>query len=185
MVFARTEEVASDDAEFFKTRFWNSALNVGFARTVAGFLAAGLHEMMTNAAQHSNSQVSMVAGYAVHPKFAQFTVADVGQGVLTALQRIEKYKPVIRHYDAIRLALHDGVTSDPSGNGGFGFRDIFKALTEQWGYLRFRSGEACLLADGTGLNADAGEHRPVPPLPGFQVSVTCRAVATVPDHPTI
>lgn len=183
--FASTEEVASDDAEFFKSRFWKSALSVGFANSIAKCLAAGLHEMMTNAAQHSNSQAPMIAGYAVYSNFAQFTVADVGQGVLSALRRVARYKQVTYHSDAIRMAIHDGVTSNPSNNGGFGFHDIFKALAEQWGYLRFRSGEACLLADGTGLNADNGENRPVPTLPGFQVSVSCRAASAPPDHPTI
>ena len=36
----------------------------------------------------------MIAAYAVYPKFAQFTVADVGQGVLSTLCSVEKYKTV-------------------------------------------------------------------------------------------
>lgn len=185
MTFASEEEVAGDDAELFKSRFWKSARHVGFANSVARFLAVGLHEMMTNAVQHASSAVPMLAGYAVYAKTAQFAVADVGQGVLAALRSSPKFEQVRLHADAIRLAIQPGVTSDPSGNGGFGFRDIFQALAEQWGFMRFRSGEACVVADGTGLDSQAGESRPVPPLAGFQVSVTCRCGANGPDHPTV
>jgi hypothetical protein len=185
MTFAAPNDVIGDDAELFKTRFWKSALHVGFAKSIANFLAAGLHEMMTNAVQHASTHIPMLAGYAVYPKTAQFTTVDVGQGVLAALKRSARFDHVSLHGDAIRLALQPGVTSDPSGNGGFGFRDIFQALAEQWGFMRFRSGEACVVADGTGLHSQAGDLRSVPPLAGFQVSVTCRCGATGPEHPTV
>lgn len=184
MTFKSPDDVTGEGAEFFKTRFWKSAIQVGFARSIANYLAAGLHEMMTNAVQHSATSVAMLAGYAVYPKTAQFTVADMGQGVLSALTQSSRYAHVRLHGDAIRLALQPGVTSDP-GSGGFGFRDIFGALAEQWGIMRFRSGEACVVADGTGLNPQAGEIRPVAPLAGFQVSVTCRSSALAPEHPTV
>ena len=185
MAFASAEDVTAEGAEFFKSRFWKSSLHVGFAKRVANYLAAGLHEMMTNAVQHSYTTIPMLAGYAVYPKMAQFAVVDVGQGVLAALRRSQTYRNLRLHSDAIRLALRPGVTSDPSGTGGFGFNDVFQALAEEWGFMRFRSGEACLVADGTGLTPEAGASHPVPPLPGFQVSVTCRSASAAPDHPAV
>ena len=130
---------------------------------------------MTNAVQHSASTAEILAGYAVQTNVAQFVVADLGRGVLASLQQAEKYKFLNTHSDAIRLALHDGVTCDPVGRGGNGFRDIFKALAEQWGYLRFCSGEGCLVMDGAGVSPDSGRQYAVPLRPGFQVSVTCFA----------
>jgi anti-sigma regulatory factor (Ser/Thr protein kinase) len=181
--FLSVEDVDGDQAEFFKMRFWKSALHAGFAKSIANYLAAGLHEMMTNAVQHASSSVSLLAGYSVSQNSAQFSVADVGRGVLAALQQDGGFQEVRQHGEAIRLALQPGVSSDPSGTGGFGFNDIFQALAEQWGYMRFRSGEACLIADGTGLTSTSGELRPVPSLPGFQVSIACRSTAAPLDVP--
>lgn len=183
IAFATKEDMVGDPVEFYQMRFWKSAQEVGFSKKVSNCLHAGLNEIMTNAVQHSRSTRQHVAGYAVQPNIAQFAVVDLGQGVLARLRQSAKYADLTSHSDAIRLALHDGITSDPSEHGGYGFRDIFNALAVQWGYLRFRSGEGCVIMDGTALDAEAGSTISVAARPGFQVNVTCRATAAAPAEP--
>jgi anti-sigma regulatory factor (Ser/Thr protein kinase) len=175
-VFFHTEsDLLSQRVECFCIRFTRSVQHAGFAKPVSHCLQAGLREMMDNAVRHSLAPTRIIAGYHVRPKVAEFAVADVGQGVLASLRRSSRYSQLSSHSEAIRLALHDGVTSDESGRGGRGFNDIFKALTFEWGLLRFRSGESCLTIDGRGADANAGTVSFPPPMPGFQVSVSCQA----------
>lgn len=170
---AQASDLLSERAKFLCIRFARSAQHAGFQHSVSHCLQAGLQEMMDNAVRHSKSTARIVAGYHISTNTAEFVVVDVGQGVLASLRQSEKYAHLRLHAEAINLALHDGVTSDPD-HGGRGFNDIFKALTFQWGLLRFRSGEACVTVDGRGANADSGIISFPPFMPGFQVSVKCR-----------
>jgi hypothetical protein len=126
--------------------------------------------------------VGILVGYAVEESMAVFSVADVGIGILTSLRSHPAYERIHLHKDAIRAALHDGTSRFGPNTRGLGFRQIFKALAAQWGYLRFRSGNGCVTLNGQALDADQGEETFPPDLPGFQVTVCCRTVA--PSDPT-
>ena len=166
-----------EDWQLYLTRFSRAAKSVGLPKREADLLGVALNEMAENTAIHSQSPVPGLAGYHVAPGSAQFCVADVGVGILGSLRNCSVYQTVKTHREAIRLALHDGVSRFGPHQGGFGFGRVFKALVANWGDVRFRSGEACLTMSGVDLDADQGtEHFP-PPLPGFQVSVTCRVRA--------
>ena len=172
-VFFRSEEdLLSDRLKFFCIRFAKSAQAAGFRESVFHALQAGLDEMMNNAVQHAHAPAPIVAGYAANAGTATFVVADVGRGVLESLRSSPKYAHLTGHAEAVSLAVHDGVTSSDD-QGGRGFNDLFKALAEQWGLLRFRSGNGCYTVDGRGANADSGKISFPPPLLGFQVSVSC------------
>jgi hypothetical protein len=162
--------------EEFLLRFEFSAKAVGFARNVAAGLQGALHEMAANAVTHAKSPLPALAGYEVEDGMALFSVVDAGIGVLESLQGNPAYRHLVRHSDALEAALRDGVSGvvGPQ-HRGFGFRQVFKSLTAHRGQLRFRSGEGCVQMDGTGLDADRGEVSFPPPLPGFQVTVCCRA----------
>jgi hypothetical protein len=123
-------------------------------------------------------QVASLIGYEVRGHVAQFCVVDVGRGVLESLRENPAYSDITVHSDAIKMALHTGVSRVVGQNRrGFGFNTVFKALTEQWGQLRFRSGEGVITMNGMGLDADQGQERDLPYLSGFQVAVACRTSA--------
>jgi hypothetical protein len=177
--------VASTEVELFEIRFNRSAQSVGISPSVSDQLQVALHEMLENAVIHSEAAVSPIAGYAVGEGRAHFCVADVGIGVLKSLRQCGDFGHLRLHTHAIRTALHDGNSRFGKQRGGFGFREVFKALAAQWGDLRFRSGEGCISMNGQDLNADVGTERFPPSLPGFQVSVVCRAAGSAILEPVI
>lgn len=170
-----TEDVQDRRWEEFLIRFEFSAKGVGFVPKVAAGLQGALHEMAVNAVTHAKADVPALAGYEVRDGVALFCVVDVGIGVLASLWNNPDYRHLSRHNEALRLALQDGVSGVVgTERRGFGFRQVFKSLAAQWGHLRFRSGEAYVQMDGTGLDADQAQVRFSPTLPGFQVTVCCR-----------
>jgi hypothetical protein len=122
----------------------------------------------------------------VTPEAALFTVVDAGIGILASLRSQPAYQHFQVHLEAIRAALHVGVTRFGPGQGGFGFADVFKSLATDSGLVRFRSGEGCISMDGTDLDADTKGNETFPPaLPGFQVTVCCRRGAGDPKEPLV
>lgn len=158
----------------FLTRFERSVYGVGFSERVAARLQFAFAEMCENAVLHAQSSTTPLAGYAVDEAIAQFTVVDVGIGVRASLAQNPLYADLASDVEAIARALQTGVSSR-QGDGGFGFQSVFKALAEQWGQLRFRSGNGCLSMDGTGVEADRCRRSRPLPIRGFQVSVCCRS----------
>ena len=172
----------NEDLEWsnFCHRFELAAREVGFSKDAAINLHSALFEMAENAVIHSRTPVAPLVGYEVGSKRAMFTVADVGIGVLESLRSIRQYASLTEDVDAIQLAMQNGVTSRQDGSGGTGFNSVFKALAEQWGHLRFRSGNGCITMDGTHLQANkCRRHFPLP-MRGFQVSVCCHANDSAP-----
>lgn len=158
----------------FLLRFRQSAKSIGFSHNQAQGIAAAFGEMADNATIHSRSPIGTLVGYSALNGAATFCVADVGIGVLGSLRECKEFVSLRSHTEALRTALQDGATCRGNGNGGFGFRQIFKSLTNLWGTLRFRSGEGCLTMDGTGLDANLGTQDFVVHRPGFQVTICCR-----------
>ena len=170
------DSLASDiDWQCFLTRFDRSAREVGFSARESAKLLSALAEMSENALLHSESPVTPLVGYMADAGSAQFSVVDVGIGVRTSLNRNPIYQDLEDDVVAIQRSLRPGVTSRTDGRGGFGFQSVFKALAEQWGELRFRSGNGCIAMSGREADADHCVRSYPPPLPGFQVSVCCRA----------
>jgi hypothetical protein len=170
----------------FEIRFNRSARSVGFPPSVADGLQGALHEMAENAIIHSDTTVGILVGYQVTPGAALFSVADVGIGVLASLRTHTAYQHLQVHLEAIRAALHVGVTRFGPNKGGFGFSQVFKSLASDSGLLRFRSGQGCITMDGSVLDADTrGEETFPPALPGFQVTVCCRRGAASSDEPLL
>lgn len=179
------EEIDERTWQEFEIRFDRSAQSAGFSSSAAHRLQAALHEMAENALIHAEAPVAVLVGYRVFDGIALFSIADVGRGVLASLRTNSSYQHLQTDKDAIREAIQDGVSRFGEKRGGLGFRRVFKALLEQWGYLRFRSGNGCVTMDGTDLDADKGEIRFPPPLPGFQVTVCCRTADSIPNEPLV
>jgi hypothetical protein len=168
-----------DDVEWlnYEQRFERAAQGVGFSNKAAANLHSALFEMAENAILHSQTPVAPLVGYQVASGLAMFVVADVGIGILASLRTNPKYVKLPNDVGAIQLALQTGVTCRRDEFGGLGFNSVFKALAEQWGKLRFRSGNGCITLDGLDLGTDKSRrHRPLP-IAGFQVTVCCRATA--------
>ena len=179
------QDLEQDEWNLFLLRFERAAKDCGFSAQAAARLYAALHAMAENTVIHADAPIGAVVGYQAVDGTAQFCVGDVGIGVLASLRTCPDYSSLSLHNDAIKTALRDGTSRFGRGEGGFGFRQVFKALAEQWGYLRFRSGEGCITMDGTGLDSDAGIESYPPPIPGFQVSVCCRSSEKPPGDPAI
>ena len=179
------DDLAEQPWQLFLIRFTRSAITTGFGKQEANLLAVAMGEMVDNALHHSSSPVPALVGYRAFGGVAQFTVVDVGIGVLASLASCGEHQQLRYHNEAIRAALHDGTTSQGAGGGGFGFRQVFKALVEKHGNLRFRSFEGCITMDGRGLDEDAGKELFPPKLPGFQVTVSCRISNSKPTEPEV
>lgn len=167
----------------YTVRFVRSAQGVGLDKIVADGLRGALLEMTDNAVLHAQAESPILVGYRVLDGIAQFCVADVGVGVLDSLRSCADFAHLRFDNKAIKAALRDGVSRYGNKQGGMGFRQIFKALSAQWGQLRFRSGQGCIVMDGTDLDADLCSEAFVAPLPGFQVTVACRTSGSKPPEP--
>lgn len=174
MVLRSETDLTSQEWSLFQARFNRSARTIGFPGGTSNCLQAAFHEMAENAILHSESPVPALVGYYVEAEVAQFTVADAGIGVLASLRTCSAYKHLRFDNEAIREALCDGTSRWGPMKGGFGFREVFRSLTAHWGHLRFRSGEGCVIMDGTDLDVDRGYQHFPPFLPGFQLTVTCQ-----------
>ena len=160
----------------FPVRFRRQSVkSVGFSLEKAKGIAAALGEMADNAIIHASASVGVLIGYHVIDGAAVSCVADVGMGVLASLTTHSAYRNVQTHKEAVRLALRRGVSRFGPGHGGLGFYNVFKALTAMSGTLRFRSGEGCVMMDGTDFEADHGEESFVIFRPGFQVTICVRS----------
>lgn len=173
-VLEGNDPTTSQDWGEYLVRFRQSAKSVGFDLQQAKGIAAALGEMADNATLHSNAPVGVLVGYQVIDGACVCCVADVGDGVLKSLTTHKAYQHVRTHKEAVRLALHSGVTRYGPGQGGLGFYRVFKALAAMSGTLRFRSGEGCVTMDGTDFDADKGEEGYATFRPGFQVTICCR-----------
>jgi anti-sigma regulatory factor (Ser/Thr protein kinase) len=170
--------IGGDEWDYFAGRFDASARSVGFSFDAAAKLHLALYEMTENAVIHAETPAILV-GYHASPGKVLFCVADIGIGVLASLRKNPAFSGLKLHNEAIRAALQDGATSrlPREGGGGFGFRQVFTSLADQWGSLRFRSREGCVTMEGTDCDANRGGLTHPPPLPGFQVTVCCRTHA--------
>jgi len=175
-VVANEADIA--DSQFFGEyliRFEFSAKQIGIPKKSAIALQAALEEMATNVVNHAEASVPALIGYEVRQSVAQFCVVDVGRGVLDSLRENPSYSHLTLHSEAIRTALHNGVSRVAGDiHRGNGFNSVFKALAEQWGRLRFRSGQGVITMNGMALDADQGQERDLPYLDGFQVAASCR-----------
>lgn len=160
--------------ELYAIRFSRSAQAAGFTKTVADGLMAALYEMTRNALEHAESPHPALVGYQAEGGMALFCVVDAGRGVLASLRSCGDYSHLTTHADAISTAIQEGTSRKGYRKGGLGFRQVFRALAEFNGHLRFRSGDACLRIVGTDCGPNRGDFHGTPTLNGFQVTLCCR-----------
>jgi len=141
-----------------------------FPRAVAGAFV----EMAENIGQHSMTSKPGLVGYDILDGRITCCFADLGVGVLNSLRLNPAYKTLQTSAQALDEALKDGVSRFSELGRGHGFSDLLRAITEQWGMARIRTGQAKLVLDRT------TEHRTKtigysPELPGLQIVFACSA----------
>ena len=107
-------------------------------------LKLSLNETITNVFDHSNSLPGcfVCAQSYRNKKNIKLCITDFGNGIFKELSRIPKYKEQIKDsYDAIRLAVQEGVTSRPKSSGGFGLSHIMRFLRVNKGQITIISGD--------------------------------------------
>jgi hypothetical protein len=168
--------------KLFETRWARACEKLGL-RQQSGVMHLAMSAMTENALLYAKTNPAVLVGYRLLDHAALFTVADLGQGVLASLRSNPEFQNLAHSRDALRMALHDGVSCLGRGKNGYGFRQVFKALANQFGTLRFRAGNACITMDGTQFDADLGTESYPERLPGFQVTVCCRRALPKPGDP--
>lgn len=114
-----------------------------------------LYEVLDNVMQHARTAQGFVM-MQLHPQSHRlaFAVADAGQGVQRSLAMSEIYKPASA-FDALTMAIKEGVTRDKVENQGNGLFGLFRIIEQNNGRLQMRSGRGMMRLQGnriTGSN---------------------------------
>jgi len=169
-------EVYGNGWELFQQRFSRSLQNNAFSRSLALALAGALAEMSDNISEHSAPQDSVsahgIVGFHVSPYRATFSVADLGQGVLSSLRKNPKWLYLDNSADALLEAVWNGASARIQEQQGDGFAEVHKAVSQLNGSMRYRSGGSILSVQGNlserNINRSFGTN-----LAGFQLTVLC------------
>lgn len=170
------DQVIENDWPLFLDRFARSLQTRGFGRSLSLSLSKALSEMSDNVIRHSGegqgTPANGVIAYHVENRHMTFAVADVGQGVLSSLSANPKWHHLRTSTEALQAAVWKAATSNPIEEQGDGFMQVHRSLADLNGMLRFRSGDGVLSVNGQGESRQ-GSIGFVPPLSGFQLSISC------------
>jgi anti-sigma regulatory factor (Ser/Thr protein kinase) len=116
-----------------------------------------LYEVFDNVTQHSGE----VFGYAMVQHHAQskrlaVCVADTGVGVQRSLASSVQYRPKSA-FDALTLAIREGVTRDAVSNQGNGLFGLFRIVEQNKGKLAIRSGRGVMSIEGDRITGDSSQ----------------------------
>lgn len=169
----------------FYQRFKKGMVHYGFDPKVATAITSTFKEMCDNVFQHSGEKEAIpapgLAAYHVGQGWGLYSVVDTGRGALSSLSTNPKWETLESEIDALRAITNNQASRRAAWANGGGFKQVFKALADYNGILRFRSGDATLRIDGSDT-ARVGTQKTVPPLPGFFISVRCRLDADTPEY---
>lgn len=156
----------------FQEQFRMALRGSGMEKDFASALAGALHEMASNAVEHSASPAPPVACFEVGRGSWSFAVVDIGRGVLASLKDNPAYGSILSETEALTLALRPGVSRFADSGRGMGFASVFKALVDHQAALRFRSGGAAARWEGRSLTNHSIEASALSlPKGGFRVRI--------------
>jgi anti-sigma regulatory factor (Ser/Thr protein kinase) len=123
-----------------------------------------LYEVLDNVVQHADGAVGF-SMLQVHPTSKRLAVciADAGRGIRASLASSFAYAPKSA-YDALTLAIQEGVTRNKETNQGNGLFGLTRIVDQNKGTLTLRSGRGELRLTGTAVSGNndqwaiAGEH---------------------------
>jgi hypothetical protein len=116
-----------------------------------------LHETLDNVPQHANTD----AGFAmlqIHPRAKRLAVgiADTGIGIRRSLSTSVNYKPRSA-FDAITMAIREGVTRDKQTNQGNGLFGLERIIEQNGGRLVIRSDRGEMVLQGDRVSGGNGK----------------------------
>jgi hypothetical protein len=144
----------------------------GFPAAFSTGLVGALDEMQSNIHDHSDAIETGIVAYRVTPGRVEWSVSDRGIGVMTGLQR-GQFPSVKDGGEALRIALTDGYSRLSVQGRGYGFRQLFKALSARHGSLRFRSDDHVLTMTGVSPTLSRAKLKQRSKVAGFSVTVVC------------
>jgi hypothetical protein len=131
-------------------------------------------ELQDNVFRHSRKPETGLAAYAATVGAFEIVVADSGVGVLASLRDCNDYADLRDAGAALTAAVDDGNSrfGRASGNG-FGMGQMFRALANHDGDLRFRSDDHALTVRGHSPSLQG--HVELGHKARLTISVLCRA----------
>lgn len=158
-------------------RVEQAALAINFPKPFAAALVGATGELVDNAFRHSQAPESGIVAYAATSETLEIVVADAGVGVLASLREHPDYADLQDAGTALRQAIEDGNSRlGRNGGDGFGMGQMFRALVNHEGQLRFRSDDHALSVAGHSPSLQGQvELGHKARLSGLTVSVLCRA----------
>jgi hypothetical protein len=173
----------SDLWQLWASRADQAALTAGFPAQIAAEIVGALGELQDNVFRHSEGARTGLVAFAARPGTFEVVVSDNGIGVLASLHSHANYAGIEDAGAALKVAVADGESRFGRDSGcGFGMGQMFRALTNHDGDLRFRSDDHALEIRGHSPSLEGRvQLRQKAPLPGLTVSVLCRP-ASVPGR---
>ncbi len=171
-----TDGERSDLWRLWASRADQAALAAGFPARIAAEIIGALGELQDNVFRHSEAAPTGVVAFAARPGAFELVVSDGGVGVLNSLRSNPDYSSLNDAGMALRVAVADGGSRFGRDSGcGFGMGQMFRALANHDGDLRFRSDDHALEVRGHSPSLQGlVQLRQKAALPGLTVSVLCR-----------
>jgi hypothetical protein len=158
----------------FCKRLERAGSNAGLFSTFAAALAGTFGEMQDNALQHSEHPHTAIVGYRWTTNEFEYVVSDAGIGVLASLKKNPDCSSLEDSGEALLIAIEDGQSRHGKGSGhGTGFHKLIHNIARHGSFLRFRSGDHCLIVDGVSKRFRQ-YTQPCSPFPGFLISAICQ-----------
>ncbi len=147
-----------------------------FKPVMAKALAGATTEIINNVWEHAGSAAPAILVYQLRDGVIDLGIADIGIGVLNSLKSNSAYRGLTTSMEALKKAMMVGVSRFPEEDRGLGFDTVLRAVADNWGAVRLRSGQAILEFSGSAHTRTAASSYGVP-LPGLQVAFSCSATA--------
>ena len=145
----------------------------GFPSLFSRGLVGAMDEMQNNIHDHSEGIDTGFIAYRANTDCVEWVVADRGVGVLAGLKS-GAFPSLTDSGEALKVALADGRSRFGVAKGrGYGFRELFKAMSARHGSLRFRSGDQALTIAGVSPSLSRARLQQRASVAGFCVTVVC------------
>jgi len=123
---------------------------------VAEALEWCLYEVLDNVTQHAETAAGFVmAQHHATSKRLAVCVADTGIGIQRSLASSVAHRPRTA-FDALTLAIREGVTRNPATNQGNGLFGLFQIIEQNYGRLNIRSGRGAMRIEAGRISGDSG-----------------------------
>jgi hypothetical protein len=144
----------------------------GFTTITAKALTGAVCEIINNVWQHAQAASPALLVYRLEHERVHIGVADMGVGVLHSLRTNSRYASLTTSMAALKKAMSVGVSRFDDGGHGYGFDTVLRAVADQWGAVRLRTGQAILEFHATTNLRHATASYGVD-LPGLQIVFSC------------